>query len=535
MKESHDYDFIVIGSGFGGSVSACRLSEKGYKVAVLEMGKRWKPEDFPKTNWNLKRYFWAPLFRCFGFFRLSLFRHAWVLSGVGVGGGSLVYANVLLEPDAKVWQDPAWKDLEDWKSVMPSFYQRARTMLGAEENPHLGPADRMLKESAEAEKLGDSFKKTTVGVYFGNPGETVSDPYFGGQGPDRTGCKLCGGCMVGCRHGAKNSLDFNYLYFAEKQGARIFPDTEVLDVQPLQANPEGKKGYQIFCRENTPNGTQVERSFKARGIVFSAGVLGTLPLLLKLRQNGSLPNLSARLGDQTRTNSESLIGIRCDDAPEDLSEGIAIGSGFMLDEETQVEAVRYPKGSDVMGLTATLMTHSTPGWRRISAWLMEILKKPIEFLKTLKIVGWAEKSIILLVMQTCDSSFQMRLKRSWWCPWKKSLKSVGKRVPPFIEPANRFAEKMAQRFQGKPLTALTEIFFNVPTTAHILGGSIMGKSSSEGVIDSQNRVFHYKNMYVCDGSMIGANLGVNPSLTITALSERAMSHVPSKAENPDFS
>ena len=217
MKESHDYDFIVIGSGFGGSVSACRLSEKGYKVAVLEMGKRWKPEDFPKTNWNLKRYFWAPLFRCFGFFRLSLFRHAWVLSGVGVGGGSLVYANVLLEPDAKVWQDPAWKDLEDWKSVMPSFYQRARTMLGAEENPHLGPADRMLKESAESEKLGDSFKKSTVGVYFGNPGETVSDPYFGGQGPDRTGCKLCGGCMVGCRHGAKNSLDFNYLYFAEKQ------------------------------------------------------------------------------------------------------------------------------------------------------------------------------------------------------------------------------------------------------------------------------------------------------------------------------
>ena len=535
MKESQDYDFIVIGSGFGGSVSACRLSEKGYKVAVLEMGKRWKPEDFPKTNWNLKRYFWAPLFRCFGFFRLSLFRHAWVLSGVGVGGGSLVYANVLLEPDAKVWQDPAWKELEDWKSVMPSFYQRARTMLGAEENPYLGPADRMLKESAESEKLGDSFKKTTVGVFFGNPGETVSDPYFGGQGPDRTGCKLCGGCMVGCRHGSKNSLDFNYLYFAEKQGARIFPDTEVLDVQPLQANPEGKKGYQIFCRENTPNGTQVERSLKARGVVFSAGVLGTLPLLLKLRQNGSLPNLSARLGDQTRTNSESLIGIRCDDAPEDLSEGIAIGSGFMLDEETQVEAVRYPKGSDVMGLTATLMTHSTPGWRRISAWFMEILKNPIEFLKTLKIVGWAEKSIILLVMQTCDSSFQMRLKRSWWCPWKKSLQSVGKRVPPFIEPANRFAEKMAQRFQGKPLTALTEIFFNVPTTAHILGGSIMGKSSSEGVIDSQNRVFHYKNMYVCDGSMIGANLGVNPSLTITALTERAMSHVPSKSENLDFS
>ena len=235
-------------------------------------------------------------------------------------------------------------------------------------------------------------------MYFGNTGETVSDPYYAGQGPDRTGCKLCGGCMVGCRHGAKNSLDFNYLYFAEKQGARIFPDTEVLDVQPLQANPEGKKGYQIFCRENTPNGTQVERSFKAKGVVFSAGVLGTLPLLLKLRQNGSLPNLSARLGDQTRTNSESLIGIRCDDAPEDLSEGIAIGSGFMLDEETQVEAVRYPKGSDVMGLTATLMTHSTPGWRRISAWLMEILKNPIEFLRTLKIVGWAEKSIILLVM-----------------------------------------------------------------------------------------------------------------------------------------
>ncbi len=534
MKESYDFDYIVIGSGFGGSVSACRLSEKGYRVAVLEMGKRWKPRDFPKTNWNLKRYFWAPLIRWFGFFRLSLFRHAWVLSGVGVGGGSLVYANVLLEPKPSVWQDPAWKELDDWESVMPPFYQKARTMLGSETNPHLGPADRMLKEAADSEKLGDSFAPTPVGVYFGKPGVTVSDPYFGGLGPERTGCQFCGGCMVGCRHGAKNSLDFNYLYFAEKQGVQVFPETEVFDVKPLDGKSDGTRGYRISCRESIRNGPRVEVSFQCRGVVFSAGVLGTLPLLLKLRNSGSLPKLSPKLGDGARTNSESLIGIRCDESPDDLSEGVAIGSGFTLDDETQIEAVRYPKGSDVMGLTATLMTHSLPGWRRIVAWLLEVVLHPLEFLKTLRIFGWAEKSIILLVMQTCDTSFRMRLKRCWWNPLRQSLQSEGKRVPPFIEPANQFAEKMARRFRGKPMTALTEIFFNVPTTAHILGGSIMGKDSSEGVIDSRNQVFHYHNLYVCDGSMIGANLGVNPSLTITALTERAMSHIPKRSDHPDF-
>ena len=527
MEKKHhfDFDYIIIGSGFGGSVSACRLTEKGYKVAVLEMGKRYTQDDFPETTWNLKKYFWIPLVRFFGFFRMTLFRHAWVLSGVGVGGGSLVYANTLLSPPDSVWKDTHWSHLKDWKNIMKPFYTTARKMLGANKNSYLGDCDRVLKEAADEQGFGDTFYTTDVGVYFGEPGKTVADPYFGGEGPDRTGCIYCGGCMAGCRHGAKNTLDKNYLYLAEKGGTQVFAQTKVVDIKPLYEKEDGSEGYEVITVSSTgffrnPN------KFTARGVIFSAGVLGTVKLMLDLKEKGSLPHLSDTVGNLVRTNSESIIGVRMHNSERDMSKGIAIGSGIHIDDHTHIEAVRYSRGSDSMGSLTTLLTRGQPGVSRIFSWLGVIISNPLRFIRMLNPFGFAHSTIILLAMQTVDSSIKLKLKRSWWVPFKKHLQTEGPKIPAYIPQANVFAEKLAQKYNGTPLTGLTEIFFNVPTTAHILGGAVMGKDPEEGVIDSQNLVFNYKNMLVCDGSMIGANLGVNPALTITALTEHAMSHIP---------
>ncbi|MFQ5458084.1 MAG: GMC oxidoreductase [Myxococcota bacterium] len=524
MQPAYDFDFIVIGSGFGGSVSAHRLTEKGYRVGVLEMGKRYRQDDFPETNWNARKFLWGPALKLHGFFRMSLFRHAWVLSGVGVGGGSLVYANTLLVPPDRVWTDDKWRHLEDWKSVMPRFYDTARQMLGVTTNPYLGEADKILQESAKEQGFGETFYPTEVGVFFGESGKTVPDPYFGGNGPPRSGCTLCGGCMVGCRYNAKNTLDKNYLYFAEKQGAQVIPETLAVDVKPLNGKEDGRDGYQIETVSAT-RWLKRKKIFRTRGVVFAGGVLGTVKLLAEARARGSLPNLSDQVGEFVRTNSESIIGVRMNDRKIDMSDGIAIGSGVHINADTHIEAVRYPKGSDALAGSSTLLTHGEPGLRRILAWLGQVISHPWKSLKAISPGGWAQSSIILLVMQTLDSHIRMRLVRSIFPPFRRKLQTHGPRIPTYIPAANRFAEKMGEQFGGTPLTALTEIIFNVPTTAHILGGAAMGANARDGVIDSHNRVFNYKNMYVCDGSMIGANLGVNPSLSITALSEHAMSAV----------
>ena len=524
--EKFDFDYIVVGSGFGGSVSAHRLSEKGYKVAVMEMGKRYRQEDFPKNNWHLSKYLWAPFARLFGFFRMTLFKHVWVLSGVGVGGGSLVYANTLLVPKEKVWDDPNWKGLNDWKKVIKQHYTEAQRMLGVTQNPYLGQGDRLLREAAESAGYGDSFYNTDVGVYFGKPGETVPDPYFGGEGPERTGCLLCGGCMVGCRHGAKNTLDMNYLWFAEKRGTEIFPETKVIDVKPLGA-ADGSDGYEVTTK--TGLGLfKKKRKFCCKGVVFSAGVMGTVKLLMQLKERGSLPQISDRLGDKVRTNSESIIGVKIHDRKINISDGIAIGSGFHVDEHTHIELCRYSNGSDSLSMLTTLLTNGKEGISRIFTWLGVIFRSPIKFLKMLNPVGFARSSMILLVMQTVDNSIRMKLSRRWYWPFSKQLQTEGEPIPTYIPVANQFAQHIAKEHGGTPLTAITEILLNVPTTAHILGGAPMGKDKSKGVIDGQNRVFDYKNMLICDGSMIGANLGVNPSLTITAITEHAMSHIPEK-------
>lgn len=530
MPQHYDYDFIVIGSGFGGSVSAHRLTEKGYRVGVLEMGKRYRPEDFPASNWDLRRYLWLPRLKLHGSFRLTLFSRVFVLSGVGVGGGSLNYGNVLLAPPATVWQDPVWGGLKNWGEVMPTHYRTARKMLGVTTTPCFGPADELLREAAREQGFGDTFYPTEVAVYFGEKGKTAPDPFFGGEGPARTGCELCGGCMVGCRHDGKNTLDKNYLYFAEKGGAEVVPETMVTDVRPLNGKRDGSDGYEIRTVSSTSRFLGGRKVYRARGVVFAGGVLGTVRLLMQLKESGSLPALSGRLGKVVRTNSESIIGTRFPPELGDISSGVAIGSGIYIDEHTHVEAVRYSRGSDAMGLLITPLTNGAPGLGRVIAWLGTIVRHPVRFLRVANPIGMAGSTIILLVMQTHDSRISLRLKRSLLPPFARTLATEGKRIPTFIPQANSFAEALARQFNGIPGTSLTEILFNVPTTAHILGGAHMGRDPQEGVIDGENRVFNYRNMYVCDGSMIGANLGVNPSLTIAALTEQAMSHVPSKGE-----
>ena len=533
MPNEPDFDFIVIGSGFGGSVAAHRLTEKGYRVGVMEMGRRWTPENMPTTNWLLWRWIWRPRLALRGFFNIRLFRHVVILHGCAVGGGSVTYANTLLVPKESVWDNGSWAGLAPWKAEMPKHYAEAKRMLGVEENRILGPADQILERAAAAVGRGDTFYRTDVAVFQppeGEPGgKTYPDPYFGGEGPERTTCIGCGGCMVGCRHGAKNSLDKNYLYFAEKHGAKVFPETKVVDVKPT-----GDSGYRVRTVNSTSWLRNNPREFTCRGVFFAASALGTMDLLFRLKEKGSLPNISDQLGNRVRTNAESLIGVRVPGSSEDLSKGIAIGSGFHLDEHTHIEATRYPRGSDAMGFLATLLTGGRPGWSRILLWLgtllWSLIRHPIRTVRCLHPFGWARESLILLCMQTLEGHINMRLRRPWYWPFQKVLASEGKKIPTFIPKANEFARKLAEMIGGTPMSMVTEILFDVPGTAHILGGCPMGASKDQGVVDAQNRVFGYDNMYICDGSVLAANLGVNPSLTIAAVTERAMTFIPPARE-----
>jgi cholesterol oxidase len=518
---NYDYDYIIIGSGFGGSVAALRLSEKGYRVLVIEKGKWFQASDFPKSNWNLKKWLWIPFLRFFGFFRITYFRHISILSGIGVGGGSLMYSNVLHIPKFDYFAATTWSHLADWESELKPYYQIALKMLGAATNPRLEVGDLALQKLSSELGEEEHFSPTDVAVFFGEPEKTVSDPYFNGKGPDRAGCNFCGGCMIGCRYNAKNTLDKNYLYLAQKRGAQIKAEANVYDVRPLNAE-NGDDGYKIYWKQSTSL-SKKKGVFLCRGVVFAGGVLGSIPLLLKLRES-SLPFLSKKTGHFIRTNSESLSGVTVTDKKTVFSDGISIGSIFKTDEHSHVEPVRYPSGSGFWRLLIAPMAGGKTIIIRLGLFLWDWMSKPIQNLKILFVDDWAKRTQILLFMQTINTT--LRFKRGLFR--MKSAIENGEKLPTFIPEAKEIAEKYAKIVNGKPTSLLTEMILGIPLTAHILGGAVMGETIDEGVIDKDNRVFGYKNMYICDGSMISANPGVNPSLTITALTERAMDKIDKK-------
>jgi cholesterol oxidase len=525
-----DFDYVVVGSGFGGSVSACRLAEKGYSVGVIEMGKRWTEKDFPKTTWQTRKFLWRPGAKLFGFYNMRPFKHVVILCGNAVGGGSITYANTMLVPPDLVWRQGSWQGLAEWEREMPAHYATARRMLGVTENKILGDADHLLKKIADDQGVGDTFYKTDVAVYFGAEGEAPGtphpDPYFGGEGPPRASCIGCGGCMVGCRFNAKNTLDKNYLYFAEKRGAKVMAETRVVDIKPLGA-ADGSEGYELTVERSTAWLFKQRRTITARHVVLAASALGTMDLLMRTKLSGSLPNVSDRLGYDVRTNSESLVGVRFPGSRYDLSKGIAIGSGIHIDQFTHIEATRYSRGSDALGLLATRMVGGR-GLGRIAKWIGSAFRHPIQFARAAWPFGFARQTLIFLVMQTVDATLQFRLRRRWFWPFTRLLCSAGERIPTNIPAANAFTERAAKTFGGIPITSTPEILFDLPMTAHCIGGCVMGADPAHGVIDAQHRVYGYQGLYVVDGAAVGSNLGVNPSFTITALAERAMSFIPPK-------
>jgi cholesterol oxidase len=528
------FDHVIVGSGFGGSVSALRLTEKGYRVLVLERGKRFRDQDFAKSNWNVFKYLWFPFLRCFGILQISPFRDVLVLHGSGVGGGSLGYANVLMVPSDKLFAAPAWSHLADWKTILIPHYATAKRMLGVNPNPCLWPADFVMQDIAAELKMQGTFKPTDVGTFFGEAGKTVPDPYFKGEGPDRTGCKHCGGCMVGCRYGAKNTLVKNYLYLAEKWGTQVWPETEVRDVRPLPPDqPDGAR-YELIYRSATAVATKPDRVVRARNVIFSAGALGTLRLLFRCRDvTQSLPKVSQQLGNMVRTNSEALLGSTARELKTNYSEGIAITSIFNADEVTTIEPVRYPAGSSLMRFLAGPLVES--GGRVITRFFktaVQIFTRPRDFSKTHVRPGWAQRSTIILVMQTEDNRIRLRLGRSLFTAWRKNLVSrpdADHAIPGKIDIGHEVTRKFAARTNGIPLGSLNEGLLNIPMTAHILGGVPFGLSDQDGVIDLNCEIHNYPGLFVVDGSIMPANPGVNPSLTITALAEYAMSCVPEKS------
>jgi len=526
------FDFAVIGSGFGGSVSAMRLTQKGYRVLVLERGKRFGDQDFPRTNWNIFKYLWAPVLRCFGILQLSLFRGFFVFHSSGVGGGSLVYAGVLMEPDERFFDSPAWSHLADWEKTLRPHYETARRMLGVTRNPRLWPADDALRIVAEEVCRSDSFRPTEVGMFFNEEEGEVPDPYFDGEGPPRAGCIHCGGCMVGCRYNAKNTLDKNYLYFAEKWGAEVRGEAFVQDIRPLaEGQPDGAR-YEVVYRSPTRILYTPTHVLRARNVILAAGVLGTLKLLLKCREeNRTLPKLSPRLGEIVRTNSEAFLGAFTRREKVDHSKGLAITSIIRADNTTQVEPVRFSGDSSLIFrlMVAPFIITRGSFFHRLGSLLLAIVRNPLDFINTKFIPGLTRRGVALMVMQTEQNQMHLRLGRSLFTLFRREL--VAEHDPEHTVPINTdlghaMARKFSAEIGGEPSSTVMETLFKVPMTAHMLGGCVFGRDESEGVIDLNCQVFNYPGLYVVDGSIIPANPGINPSLTITALAEYAMSRFP---------
>ncbi len=527
-----DYDVIVVGSGFGGSVTALRLSEKGYRVAVIEAGARFEDEDFAKTSFDVKKFLFRPEIGCYGIQRIDAVRDSLILAGAGVGGGSLVYANTLYEPLEAFYRDEQWRDITDWKSELAPYYDQAKRMLGVVENPLRTPSDDVMQSVADDLGVGDTFHPTPVGVFFGGPdnakGERVPDPYFGGAGPDRNTCIACGDCMTGCKYNAKNTLVKNYLYLAERLGARVLPLSTVTRLREREGG-----GYEVTikftkAKRATPAST---RTLTADQVVLSAAAIGTQKLLHRMKAEGHLPRLSDRLGHLSRTNSESILGAIAPDRSVDYSYGIAITSSFHPDQDTHVEPVRYGKGSNVMALLQTVLTDGDGPRPRWVTWLQEMWKERRNVANLYDLKHWSERTVVALVMQTLDNSITTYPKRiPGTSKWRMtSRQGHGKPNPTWIPIANRVVRMMAEKMGGTAGGSIGEPF-NMPMTAHFIGGCVIGRTPEEGVVDPYQRVFNYPGLHIADGSAISANLGVNPSLTITAQAERAMSMWPNKGE-----
>jgi cholesterol oxidase len=517
----------VIGSGFGGSVAALRLAEKGHSVTVLEAGKRFEDADLPRSTADLRRYFYAPLLGLRGILRMTLFRDMFVASGAGVGGGSLGYASTLYRAPDEFYSMPDWSDLDDWKAALAPHYETAERMLGVETYPREDAKDRVLREFARTLGVEDTFTHTRVGIFFGTADDATPDPYFGGAGPSRSPCVFCGGCMVGCRYGAKNTLPKNYLWFAERAGVRIAPERTVVDVRPLGA-PDGSKGYEVTHERSGAWMRRDRQQIRTRGVVFAAGALGTTRLLFRCKLNNSLPHISGRLGQRVRTNSESVLAVTAPDATNDYSEGVAISSSIYTDANTHIEPVTYGARGDSQSLLFTLLNDRGGRRTRPLYLLLALLRRPGLLARSVRIRGWSRRTVFLLVMQTLDGA--MALKVKWRLPTGaiilRSEQDPAHPNPDAIPIAYEAARWVAQRIGGTPQALIPEAMLSIPTTAHILGGAVIGRSAQDGVIDSRQRVFGYENLLVCDGAAIPANVGVNPSLTIAAMAERVIATVP---------
>ncbi len=521
---SLDFDVVVIGSGFGGSVAALRLTEKGYKVCVLEAGRRFNDKDFPKTSWRLRRFLFLPRLGLKGIQRIHVLPDVLVLAGAGVGGGSLVYANTLYKPPASYFEDKQWNQITNWDAELSPWYDQASRMLGVAQNPYFSPSDQAMKQVADQMGVGHTFKLAPLGVYFGDGvGIKSKDPFFGGVGPDRSGCLQCGACMTGCRHNAKNTLPKNYLGLAEKAGAKVFPEHTVTKVEQLSDG-----SWSITARKSGAwfGGN---RRFTAAHVVVAAGTYNTQKLLHKMKSTGVLPKISDQLGKLSRTNSEALTGSIMPKGGTDFSKGSAITSSFFPDDHTHVEPVRYGKGSNFMGLLQTVMTDSANIRDRRKQWLRQVITKPSLVLKILDVRQWSERTVVALIMQNVDSAISVTGKRGLF-GFRLTSKNDSKTPnATYIPAANEVARRIAENNGGIAGGHIGDLI-NAPFTAHFVGGCVIGESINTGVIDPYHRVYNYPTMHIVDGASVTANLGVNPSLTITAQAERAFSMWPNKGE-----
>jgi len=535
MPGDYDYDVLVIGSGFGGSVAALRLTEKGYRVGVLEAGRRFEDADFPRTSWKARRFFWAPKLGCLGIQRIHLLRNVIILAGAGVGGGSLVYANTLYEPKDAFYQDRQWAHITDWRAELAPYYDQAKRMLGVVRNPTMTPSDEVMKQVAGEMGVGHTFGLAPVGVFFGRdgrkePGVEAGDPFFGGAGPSRRGCLEVGECMTGCRHNAKNTLVKNYLYLAERAGATVHPETTAVTVRP-----SGRAGYAVdTVRTGAWRGSRTSRTFTAGHVVFAAGTWGTQQLLHRMRVQGSLPGISARLGVLTRTNSEALGGAQTtmrNRKKHDFTRGVAITSAIHPDDRTQIEPVRYGRGSNAMGLLSTLMTDGGGRLPRGVTWLARAARHPGQLVSLYAGINhWSERTVIGLTMQALDNSITVKPRRTRLGRIRlTSEQGHGAPNPDWIPAANEAMRRIAAKIGGFPLSSVGEMV-DIPMTAHFIGGCVIGDSADSGVVDPYHRMYGHPGLHVIDGSAISANLGVNPALTITAQAERAMALWPNRGE-----